>query len=291
MLNIIGLILAILGIPLAIFGSAIFEKIKPFLIKVQRLNINNDKELEDFFNLFSKKFPEEEGNDNPGSLIQSLEEEEKRLRHVQCDEIYLVAKYNSRVIGFIACYYYPSKEYGIIGYMARTKAKNTLGQYASKRLIKKLKRILPKECKSLLFETRGRDCLTKGRLFGLWAKSMNLDSYQFDIVILKPKLNLDDTIEDPLKLHIVPLKDKLSGEIISKSKLLEILGFLLFCCYGDYYKITDNNHAIYHNYLKERYNIYCKTLPEFIPIIQLNVVNKSKINSMPGFLSKLKRKK
>jgi hypothetical protein len=270
MLNIIGFIIAVLSIPLAIFSTPIFEKIKPYLIKVKRLNINNDRELEDFFDLFSEKFPEEEGNDNPGHLIQSLEEDEKRLRHVQCDEIYLVAKYNSRVIGFIACYYYPSAEYGIVGYMARSKEENAISQYGSKRLIKKLKRILPKECKSLLYETLGRQSLMKARLFSNLARNMNLISYQFDIDILKPRLNLDDTIDVLLKLFIVPLKDQLSGETISKSKFLEILDFLLFCCYGDYYKITDSNHIIYHNYLKERYNNYIKILPDFIPIKRLN---------------------
>jgi hypothetical protein len=93
-----------------------------------------------------------------------------------------------------------------------------------------------------------------------------LNSYRIENEIIRPKLNLEDLTEGSIKLHIIPLLDKINGKTISKSKLLKILDFLFFCCYGDYYSKTDERHVKYQKYLKEKYANYVDVLPEKIKI-------------------------
>jgi hypothetical protein len=285
MIAILSLILTILGILGTIFSPTLYEKIKPYLIKVRRLDIYDDKELDDFFSIYNNAFKEKDGYDNPAFLIQSLEEDEKNSRHVQCDEIYLVAKYNSSIIGFIACYYYPSKECAIIGYLANSTSNVELGKFVGSKFAKKLKHILPKECKYMIYEIDDKSLNGKEILFTRYVKNMKLNTYKVAFNIVRPKIDLDDNTEGELKLYIIPMSDNITGDTISKTIMLELLDFMLFCCYGDHYKETDDNHIIYQNYLKTKYENYSKILPERIPLL---CITKGKANKGKRGIRKVK---
>lgn len=260
------------GVLKFIFGDRIDEIKTLFQLRVKRLDIHDDLELQEFVYIYDKSFPEENGNYTSSFLISSLEDIEKNQnkRHVECDEIYLVAKYNNSIIGFLALYYYPIKKYGIIGYMAipkndpKSDKKANVNKYVGRKLVRKLLKIIPKDCELIVYETEGKKVTYKNKLFTNYSEKLKVNNYKIGIDILRPRIHLDDNTEDVLDLHIIPLKEEFKEKTITKEKLLAILDFLLFCSYGDFYPVSDKNHEKYHEYLKSKYNSYVDTLPDKI---------------------------
>ena len=246
------------------------NKIKELQIKVKRLNINNAREIQDFIEVYDAAFPYDGTNYTSGEMLEMLEDIHNKKKHVSADNILLVAKYKDDVIGFIACFYYPQKKYGIIGYIANSNSNKELSKYVSPRLLKKLKNILLGEykCKLLVFELEPQKReKSKIILFKTLAKKLGLVAYELDFDYYRPKLNLEDTKDEAkLSLLVIPISYT-SMKSFTKEEILDILSFIHFYCYGDYYNKADNLHKQFQSYMESRMNVYKANLAENIKAI------------------------
>lgn len=237
-------------------------------IKVNRLDINNVNEIQDFIEVYDETFPYDGSNYTSGELLELFEDINNNKRHVTSDNIILVAKYKDSVVGFIACFYYPEKQYGIIGYFGKTKSFREEGKYVGTKLLKKLKAVLVEEhnCKLVVFELEfyKRD-KTKTFLFKSYAKHLGLILYELSFEYYRPKLNMEDIKEERLKLLIIPISEPITIPI-SKEKVLDILSFIHLYCYGDYYERHDKMHQEFQNYMASRIDYYSQILPDIINV-------------------------
>ncbi len=255
------------------FGSLIDfvlpGKLKELQIRISRLNINSPKEIQDFIDLYDETFPFDGSNYTSGELLEVLEDIQNSKKHVTADNIILVAKYQDKIVGFIACFFYPQKKYGIIGYFGKTKSFNDVGKYCGTKLLKELKKILIEkhDCELLVFELKIDEHIKgKKSLFKSYTKNLGLVVYELlNFQYFRPKLNLDDTTEEELELLIIPIKNIVSTTF-SKEKILDILNFIHFYCYGDYYEKDDNLHSAFQRYLQGRVEYYESNLQDEIGV-------------------------
>ncbi len=239
-------------------------KLKELQIKISRLDISNLKEIQDFIEVYEETFPYDGSNYTSGELLELLEDIHNSKKHVTADNIILVAKFKDSIVGFIACFYYPEKQYGIIGYFGKTKSFREEGKYVGTKLLKKLKTILVEEhkCKLLAFELEfNKRDKTKAFLFKSYAKQLGLSTYELGFDYYRPKLNLQDTKEEKLTLLVIPISETITNSL-SKEKVIDILSFIHFYCYGDYYEPHDTMHQEFQNYMQSRINFYQANLPD-----------------------------
>jgi hypothetical protein len=238
-------------------------KLKELQVRIKRLDIDNAKEIHDFISIYDETFPDDGSNYTSGELLDAFEDIHNIKKHVTADNIILVAKYKNSIVEFIACFYYPKKRYGIIGYFGKTKSfKDEDGA----KILKKLKEILIKEhnCELLVFELEfNKRDRAKAFLFKRYAKQLGLVALELDFDYQRPKLNLEDTKEEKLSLLVIPIKGNI-GNTFTKAKVLDILSFIHFYCYGDYYETTDPLHIEYQNYMQSRIDFYSANLPDEI---------------------------
>lgn len=243
-------------------------KVNELQLKISRLDISNPTEIEDFINLYEETFPDDGSNYTAEVFLEALEDIHNVNKHIAADNIILIAKYKDKIVGFTACFYYPQKKYGIIGYLGRTNSINKVGSHISIKLLKKLKSILVKEhdCKLLVFELekQKRD-KAKVYLFRSYAKKLGLRAFELMFDYWRPKLNLDDSKEDNLRLLILPI-NKTINNTMAKTEVLNILDFIYFDCYGDYYDEKDEKFQTFHDYLKNRIDFYKLSLPDTIKL-------------------------
>ncbi len=254
--------------------------IKPFTkgkliewqIRVTELKFDDPVGVEDFTKLYNETFPDDGTNYTAEELLDAVEDPNNEKKHVQAHNITLIAYYNNAPIGFMACYYYPTLEYGIIGYIGRTKeATEKAGEavrYSTIKLIEKLNSIIHKKhkCKLLVYELEiGKRDGEKMQLFKSCAQKLNLKTYELDFDYWRPKTDLEDKSEEKLRLVVIPIQTSLH-QSMSKNEVLEILNFLHFYCYGDYYDISDPKFNVFQDYLKTRMAFYEKNLPDIIKI-------------------------
>ncbi len=244
-------------------------KLKEFQIKIRRLNLNSEQEIQDFIDVYEEAFPYDGSNYSSGEILDFFQNIHTKKRHVKSDNIALVAKYKDSVIGFIICFYYPQKKYGIIGYFGKSNSHKDIGKYIAPKLLKELKSILLNQhkCKLLVFELESQKrSKAKIILFKLFATKLNFTAYELDFDYFRPKYNLEDTnTEEKLSLFVIPISESLK-KYITKKKVIDILNFIHFYCYGDYYDATSPSHVQFQNYMKARMKIYDSILPDKIKV-------------------------
>lgn len=245
-------------------------KLKEFQIKISRIKTTNHKEIQDFIEVYEETFPYDGSNYTAGELLEVFGDVNNKKKYVIADNILLVAKFKDSIVGFIACFYYPKKQYGIIGYFGKTKSFKEESKYTSLKLLKKLKAILVKDhkCKLIVFELEpSKKDRAKAFLFKLYAQQLNLIAYELDFEYYRPKLSLEDSKdEEKLALLVIPINDTIK-KTFSKNKVLDILNFIHFYCYGDYYNSKDNLHKQFQKYMHTRMEFYKTNLPEKIKVI------------------------
>jgi hypothetical protein len=240
-------------------------KLKGIQIRVSRLNVNNSDDVEDFMDVYKRTFPDDGNNYTPSELLELFEDLSNSRKHVKADNIILVAKYKDCIVGFIACFYYPEKQYGIVGYFGKSDQFKEQTKYVSSRLLNKLKRILVKQhaCKLLVFELENNKRDAKAGLFRLFAKDLGVNILELDFEYYRPKMHLQDSSESRLSLMIVPITEEITPSI-PKAKVLDILTFIHCYCYGDYYDQDQAEFSEFQSYLQSRVDLYKSSLPEYI---------------------------
>lgn len=245
-----------------LIGYFIPGKLKEIQVKVSRLNVNNINDVDDFLELYAKAFPNNGNNYTTEEIVELFDDIKNNKKHVKADNIILIAKYKDSIIGFIACFYYPEKEYGIIGYFAKAESAKEQSKYVSLKLLQKLKNILLEEhsCKLVVFELENERREAKAALFKLYAKNLGLTVKEAKFNYIRPKMSLIDNNETQLLLMLIPIKEKIE-RTIRKDKMLDILSFIHYYCYGDYYDNDQKEFAEFREYLITRMHYYDSVLP------------------------------
>jgi hypothetical protein len=232
-------------------------------IRVRRLTVRNMNEVEEFIALYTRSFPEDGTNYTEAEILELLQDIKNEKKHVSADNIILTAHYKDTLAGFIVCHYYPEKKYGIISYLAKDKDCKDGEKYVGTKLIKRLNRILVKEhgAELVVFELqKNSKDKAKAKLFKLYANSIGLKALELDFPYNRPKLNLSDQEEESLVLMIAPISLTVEREV-SKERVIDILSFIHFYCYGDIYDDGTIEFMRYHQYLSERILYYTHSLP------------------------------
>lgn len=229
-------------------------------IRISRLNINSEIERQNFMDLYENKFPyEENSNYSAGELLKLIEE--AKFKHIVSDCIILVAKYNGKIVGFIACFYYPERAYGMIGYYGVSKSFE-YHIHVGPMLLQKLRSILTVQhkFKLIVYELEYTRDLSKSYTFNKHARELGFVTQELDIEYYRPKLHLDDI--EGQKLMLVLAFEGNEKASIPKEQALEILKFIHFDCYGDYYEVGTEDHKEFQNYISSKLDYYKKTLPD-----------------------------
>lgn len=247
----------------SLIGFFVPGKLKEIQIKVTRLDIKNTDDVNEFIDLYKITFPENGSNYTSDELIELFEDINNNNKHVKADNIILVAKYKDSIIGFIACFYYPEKEYGIIGYFGKSDQSKEYGKYVSSKILQKLKSILLKKhsCKLLVFELENDRQKGKSALFRFYAKNLGLTVKELKFDYYRPKMSLVDKDEPQLVLMVVPFLEEIPKKV-TKDKILDILSFIHFYCYGDYYDKDQREFEQFQAYLGQRMECYETILPD-----------------------------
>ena len=242
------------------------SKIKSAQITVRRLSVSKMDEVEEFIELYGRYFPEDGTNYTKAEILDLLEDMKNAKKHVEADNIILTAHYKDGLVGFIICHYYPQKKYGIISYFAKDKAFTDGEKYVGSKLLRRLRKILTSDhtCELIVFELQmNAQDRAKSKLFKLYASSLSLKAMELQFAYDRPKLSLTDQREERLALMIVPIGLAIKDEL-NKNRVIDILSFIHFYCYGDIYDKKTDEFAIYHGYLKKRMDHYRCALPNKI---------------------------
>lgn len=232
---------------------------------IKRIKSSNDKYVDQVIDLYKYNFPDVGGtNYSEPEVREMMNTKFPGKRISDAENITLAAILKEQVIGFVFCHFYPESRKAIVSYIA---VKNTRHKTSNK-LVRKLNKILvkSKKCDELFFETEGSD-FNKGlvRWFSKRSGSEHLKLRMYDLQYQCPKVSMShEARESSLFLFGVGVNNEIPKSI-DKSKMLEILSFIYFDCYGDLYDVKDPLFIEYKSHLNEMYKYYEENLPDEIP--------------------------
>lgn len=268
---------SLIGIGCTVAASFICKKTIRDNISVRRIKLADDKDILSLIQLYTELFPDD-SVDYTAEEIRELfdkQDEPDGLRHVDAEDILLVAKFKGAVVGFIFCHYYPERRKAIISYFGIDKNVLEARKFAAEVLLKHLEYLITrvhKECEYLFFDvarpgqmlSREENLERKARinLFMQCARTIGKKAYVFQFDYHSPKVSIsEDTHERPLVLMFIPLKDDISATI-SKEQVLTFLRFIFLDCYGDVYTVDDPRFEEYQAHLRENIREFEKSLPD-----------------------------
>lgn len=257
-----------LQILLWVISQFVPGKGRTFFICIKQINHSDPEEVDEFISLYESTFPYDGENYSVSEILSLSANRDNYGKHVPSDNILLVAKERDEMRGFIAAFYYPDVKKAIIGYFGRDKSYNKDNKYITLKLLTTLKHVLTKKhkCEIIVFElAEDARADSKWVLFASYAKKLGSRIHKIDIPYVRPLLHLDDKHEEPLSLYFISIQP-IIGNSVSKEFTLEIIWFLHYCCYGDYYSGGSPEHLAYHEYLRSRMEHYRNTLPNKISI-------------------------
>lgn len=244
------------------------DMLKKIQIRIARLDFKKPSQVESFVEIYHDTFPDDGTNYPVNSILDAADDVQNSRKHVAADNIILIAKFRRKIVGFLACFYYPDKRFALLGYIGKLSAFKDLDNgYISLRLLRKLTSILSKEhnCQLLLFELQRKRDDSKVLLFRSFAKNIGLDMFELDFDYVRPKYHLKDSGEESLRLFIVPLQRRASA-VLSKKDTMDILDFLHNYCYGDFYDTGDDEYNEFQSYLRDRLAFYDASIPDQIKV-------------------------
>lgn len=244
-------------------------------VVIKRIRSSTDKYVDEVIALYKFHFPDNDGtNYSEDEMRRMMNAKYKRRRISECENITLAAILKDEVVGFVFCHFYPETRKAIISYIAVKDSRNK----TSHKLVSKLKKILLKsgQCDELFFETEGSDA-NKGliRWFSEKAKSIGFNVRLFNFKYQCPMVSMShESKESPFFLFCIGIKTEIP-ELITKSKMLEILRFIYFDCYGDLYEVKDKLFLEHYSHLQQMFENAENTLPDVIPTIDGSLKLKS----------------
>jgi len=249
-------------------------------ISVSRITTPRDPAIEGALELYSSLFADDGTNYSAVELVELIGDDPRFTsgRHIQVENIILVAKLRREVIGFLICHFYAERRKAIISYLGINSQIIEAKRSASKELFGELKTILLQhvdECDFIFFDLLGVDpSLSKSEklkrkartiLFKQIAKRLGVRAYLLQFDYICPKVSMSDkAMEYPFTLMCIPVHGELTP-MIPKKTVMEFLVFIYLDCYGGIYSTSDSRFKAYHDYLEEKLRRYEETLPDEIP--------------------------
>lgn len=291
----VTVVLGAAGSLLAVFLLYAYKPIPSFVksaflvdkISIKRITSSGDNLIPSLMELYAGLFPEEDGtNYSVDEFYQIADVKYEEPRHVDVENIILVALNRGEVVGFIFCHLYPKRRKAIISYFGIDKTvllARKIGpsrQFGAARLLLiRLQGILiqSKCCDYLFFDLEGDDTKhspdvrheRKARrvLFRNTAKALGYKAQEFQFAYHCPKVALTEfTRESPFSLFCIGITGPIP-DIVSKKQMMEFLEFVYIDGYGDFYSITDPRFEAHNAYLKRSIEDYEELLPERIRAI------------------------
>lgn len=281
MLEIVSGILVAIGggIGLYIWQRRVVER-----IAVKRIRSSSEKHVEGLLSLYERLFPEETGtNYTIEEIVEFMDVKPEAERHVEVENITLVAVLKGEVVGFILSSLYPERRKAIVTYFAIDEKNDEARKSAAHPLLEKLKTLLIKsnKCDALFYESEGVDVndsaderrTRRGRrlLFRLRARAFGLKALEFQFPYHCARVSLSqDAHESPFSLFCVGIRESIPVSL-SKKQLLEYLRFIYLDCYGDLYPKKDPRFQEHQAHLRRMLEHYEKTLPEVVPAVEKGI--------------------
>lgn len=249
-------------------------------ISVKRITKPTDTHVQGLLDLYKSNFlkNDDDTNYSLSEVAEFMNDKFEERRHVEGENIVLVAILKSEVVGFLFCHFYPERRKAIISYFAIDKRSNEARLKAADRLLLKLKKVLIKgnECDALFYESEGSDPVISKHerrerdarrvLFKLKAKAHGLKALEFQFQYECARVSLsDDLHERPFSLFCIGIREQIPVNL-PKKQLLEYLRFIHLDCYGDVYLEDDPRFEKHQAYLRTRLEHYEKNLPDTIPV-------------------------
>ena len=115
-------------------------------ISVKRITKPTDTHVQGLLDLYKSNFlkNDDDTNYSLSEVAEFMNDKPEERRHVEGENIVLVAILKSEVVGFLFCHFYPERRKAIISYFAIDKRNNEARIKAADRLLLKLKKILIK---------------------------------------------------------------------------------------------------------------------------------------------------
>lgn len=268
---------SISGVVGAVVASFIWERKIRDRVYAKRITSPDDEDIPGLIELYTELFPDDTIDYSAEELCDFFEKQEEGegLRHVEADDILLVAKFKGAVVGFMFCHYYPERHKAIVSYYGIDKNVLEARKLAASVLLKSIEKLLVrkhKECEFLFFDvarpgkelSKEENLERKARisLFMQSARLIRKKAYVFQIDYHSPRVSMaDETHERPLVLMFIPLKTQIPT-IMKKSEVMSFLRYIFFDCYGDIYRVDDPRFEEYQKHLKEQVDEFEKVLPE-----------------------------
>jgi hypothetical protein len=269
-------IIIIAGIPVAVIAAYIWEKTIRDRVAVRRITSPDDDDVEGLIELYTELFPDEKTNYSGDFIVEMLDKDSEptEARHVQAEDIVLVARFKREVVGFLFCHFYPARRKAIVSYYGIDGHFLEARKSAAGHLLKKLKAILTsrsRQCEYLFFdverpnpkleieENRKRKC--RILLFKQSARHLREKAYEIHFDYQSPRITLGEkTHKTSLVLMFISLKAATVSSL-EREELIKFLEFVLLDCYGDIYRTDDPRFEKYHEHLNQLLKKYQKDLP------------------------------
>lgn len=246
-------------------------------ITVRRIKSSTYEHVEGLLDLYRTLFPEEDGtNYSIEEMVEFLNAKFEAARHVEVENIALVAVLRDEVVGFIICHLYPTRRKAIISYFAIKKEIPVARLKASRQLLVKLRDILVsgRACDVLFYDLQGFDASTSKTdrserrarpvLFKQSAKFLGLKACEFQFEYQCPKVSMSESSHEyPFSLFCIGVQVQMPDSI-PKQLMLEYLRFIYLDCYGDVYPVSDPRFQEHHAHLQKIIDRYETTLPELV---------------------------
>ena len=260
------------GILLYYLQSLIAER-----ISVKRIKSSTHEHVEGLLELYSTFFLTDDGvHYSLEEIVELLNANYEVARHVEVENIALVAVLRAEVVGFIFCHLYPQRRKAIISYFAIKKETPKARLKAAHQLLVKLKDILAKGrvCDVLFYDLQGFDAATSRHdrierqarrvLFKQSAKSLGLEAREFQFEYQCPKVSMAESAHEyPFALYCIGIRTQISDRV-PKQLMLDYLRFIYLDCYGDVYPVSDPRFQEHHAHLKSIVDRYEAVLPELV---------------------------
>lgn len=248
-------------------------------IIVSRLTERDHEDASAVVTLYTKIFQDDGTNYTPEELLDFLTKPIFTDRHLpKIENIVLIAKHHSSVVGFMFCHFYPDRKKAIVSYYAIDRRDERARMKAAGAMAKELHSLLShasRPCDFLFFDTQNPDAQlgkvenrerrARPALFKLTAESLGLHAYKLHFDYRCPRVSLDpDAREYPFTLLCIPLPGVTLNVPVPRDMVIQFLSFIYEDCYGDMYPVSDARFTEHHNYLARLVAEYQSTLPEFI---------------------------
>lgn len=244
-------------------------------VLIKRIRSLSDKYVDDVIALYKFNFPDVDGtNYSEDEMYEMMNVKYEGRRISDAENITLAAVLKGEVIGFVFCHFYPESRKAIISYIAVKDSRNK----TSHKLVLRLKKILLKsnQCDELFFETEGTDA-NKAliRWFSEKAKSVGFNVRLFNFQYQCPLISVTHAAKEAIFfLFGIGIKTEIP-KLVTKSKMLDILKFIYFDCYGDLYDVKDKLFLEHYKHLQKMLEYAENTLPDVIPTIDGSLKLKS----------------